>query len=147
LTNNRTINEFNRFILHLVAFLNTLENEKAKENYIVKIKGLIDKKYNEVCLYDTIIYFQNFNDFCAITTQLYELVHKCINENLINNQDIFNDLLNDVETKIVQLRKINRWTVPSRYGKHFIYLPQKPRQFFKETLKNVELLKQKLASK
>lgn len=75
--------------MHLVAFLNTLENEKAKENYIVKIKGLIDKKYNEVCLYDTIIYFQNFNDFCAITTQLYELVHKCINENLINNQDIF----------------------------------------------------------
>lgn len=143
LTDNHTINEFNRFKLHLTRFLNSLDNQETKENYIVKIKGLIDKKYNEVCLYDPVINYQNFNDYCAIVAQLYELVSKCINEKLVSNQGIINDFLDDIKTKATQLRKINRWTVPARYAKHFVFLPQKPRQFLNDMMKKAECLRKR----
>lgn len=140
LTNNRTINEFNRFIPLLNQYLNTLDNTTDREDFIIKIKNLIDKKYNEVCLYDKIIYVENFNNYCALLTQLCSLTSKCVMEKLIANKKTIYDFIIDIETKIKQLFKIIRFTM-SKYKIHFIYLPKKPRRFLKDIEKETLNLK------
>ena len=129
-TNNSTVNEFNRFIIYLDKYLNTLDGLNAREFFIVKIKNLIDKKYNEVCLYDKVIYFENFNNYCAILMQLYQLLSKVITNKLIDDENIINDFILDIEGKIKQLQNIIKFT-GSRYKVHFIYLPKKPKEFLK----------------
>lgn len=136
LTNNRTINEFNRFAPLLGKYLSTLPSRKGKDDFLSKVKGLIDKKYDEVGLYDNVIHYETFNFYCALLSQLHELAKKCLNESLTSSQELIDDLLNDIETKTLSLKKLVRWTRPS-FKIHFIYLPKKPKEFLKEMEKNV----------
>ncbi len=140
--NNRTINEYNRFKLHFDEYIGSLKDKKEKEAFIVKVKTLIDKKYDAVSLYNQIINYDSFNNYCVILMQLYEFTEKCVNENLFYDSEIINDFLTDIDNKIKQLMKIISWT-GSRYKVRFIYLPKKPKEFLKDLEKSVDSLRQK----
>lgn len=143
LNNNNTINEYNRFILHLNKYLNTIKDDKEKDIFIVKIKDMTNKKYNEVCAYNKVIYYHDFNSFCVLVSQLYDLTDKCIKENLIKDKEIINTFISDIEKKIDELFKVIRWTA-ARYKIHFVFLPKKPKEFLKELKLNVTKLKEQL---
>jgi len=142
LTNNKTINEFNRFILHLPQYLGGIKDKKDKEALIVKIEGMIDKKYSEVCLYDKVMNYDSFNNYCILLMQLYSLANLCVRDHLISSASIIDGLLLDAQEKMKKLEKAIKWT-GTRYKVHFVYLPQKPKEFFKELEEKILSLRQK----
>jgi hypothetical protein len=143
LTSNKTINEYNRFILHFDEYFNSLNDRRSKDELIGRIIILINKKYNEVSFYDNVINYDTFNNYCAILMQLYSFVEKCVNEELLSDNTLLIDTITNLKNKIVQLYKVIRFT-GTRYKIHFIFLPQTPKEFLKGLEEKIVALKDKI---